>query len=175
MADEILLILNNKSKPLVDHYLETVARGGLRKYRAATQTGIREGHDLYSHLIHGGLLAHSLGTLFGFPDEEVRLLMAAFSIHDLNKLYEPGGKSLRKLADDREFFERVFQDSGVADFLPEWRDHFVDLKQLILGHGAHTTTAGERLLARIDGCRLTKERLNELTHLMRAVDISDID
>ncbi len=30
MADEILLILNNKQKPLVDRYLETVARGGLR-------------------------------------------------------------------------------------------------------------------------------------------------
>jgi CRISPR-associated protein Csc3 len=175
MADELLLILNNQQKPLVDHYLETVARGGLRKYRATTQTGIRSGHDLYSHLVRGGLLAHSLGTLFGFPDEEIRLLMAAFSIHDLNKLYEPGGKSLRKLADDRAFFEQVIHDSGVAEFFPDWRESFTDLKQLVLGHGAHTTAAGERLLARIDGSRLTKDRLNELTHLMRAVDISDID
>jgi hypothetical protein len=85
MAEEILLILNDQQKPLVDHYLETVARGGLQKYRAATQTGIRSGHNLYSHLVRGGLLAHSLGTLFGFPDEDIRLLMAAFSIHDLNK------------------------------------------------------------------------------------------
>lgn len=175
MADEILLILNDHQKPLVDHYLETVARGGLRKHRAAMQTGIRSGHDLYSHLVCGGLLAHSLGTLFEFPDEEIRLLMAAFSIHDLNKLYEPGGRSLRKLADDWAFFEQVIHDSGVAEFFPDWRDSFTDLKQLVLGHGAHTTTAGERLLARIDGSRLSKERLNELTHLMRAVDISDID
>lgn len=175
MADEILLILNNKSKPLVDYYLETVARGGLQKYRDTKQTGIRTGHDLYSHLIRGGLLAHSLGTLFGFPDDEIRLLMAAFSIHDLNKLYEPGGKSLRKLADDRVFFEQIIQDSGTADFLPEWQEQFVDLKQLVLGHGAHTTVAGERLFARIEGSRLSKERLTELTHLMRAVDISDID
>ena len=101
--------------------------------------------------------------------------MSAFSIHDLNKLYEPGGKSLRKLADDRAFFEQVIQDSGVAEFLPNWQEHFTDLKQLILGHGAHTTAAGRRLLARIDGSRLDKERLNELTHLMRAVDISDIN
>lgn len=175
MAEEILLILNDQQKPVVDHYLETVARGGLKKYRTTTQTGIRAGHDLYSHLIHGGLLIHSLGTLFGFPDEEIRLLMAAFSIHDLNKLYEPGGKNLRTLADDREFFEQVIHDSGVADFLPEWREQFVDLKQLVLGHGAHTTAAGERLLAQIAGSRLSKDRLNELTHLMRAVDISDID
>src|SRR5581483_6275547 len=174
MADEILLILNNQQKPLVNDYLETIARGGLQKYRDTKQTGIRTGHDLYSHLIRGGLLAHSLGTLFGFPDEEIRLLMATFSIHDLNKLYEPGGKSLRKLADDRAFFEQVIQDSGIADFLPEWREQFVDLKQLVLGHGAHTTAAGERLFARIDGSRLSKERLTELTHLMRAVDISDI-
>ncbi|MBI3245620.1 MAG: hypothetical protein HYZ50_03825 [Deltaproteobacteria bacterium] len=101
--------------------------------------------------------------------------MAAFSIHDLNKLYEPGGKSLRKLADDREFFEQVIHDSGATDFFPDWHESFTDLKQLVLGHGAHTTAAGERLLARIDGSRLSKERLNELTHLMRAVDISDID
>lgn len=175
MAEELLLILNDQQRPLVDHYLETVARGGLRKHRAAMQTGIRSGHDLYSHLVHGGLLAHSLGTLFGFPDEEIRLLMAAFSIHDLNKLYEPGGKSLRKLADDRSFFEQVIHDSGVTEFFPDWRESFTDLKQLVLGHGAHTTTAGERLLAHIDGSRLSKERLNELTHLMRAVDISDID
>lgn len=175
MAEEILLILNDQQKPLVNHYLETVARGGLRKYHATTQTGIRSGHDLYSHLVHGGLLAYSLGALFGFPDEEIRLFMAAFSIHDLNKLYEPGGKSLQKLADDRAFFEQVIHDSGVAEFFPDWRESFTDLKQLVLGHGAHTTAAGERLLARIEGSRLTKDRLNELTHLMRAVDISDID
>lgn len=175
MAEELLLILSDQQNPLVDHYLETVARGGLRKYRNATQTGIRSGHDLYSHLVRGGLLAHSLGTLFRFPDEEIRLLMAAFSIHDLNKLYEPGGKSLRKLADDREFFDQVIHDSGVAEFFPDWRESFIDIKQLVLGHGAHTTAAGERLLARIDGSRLSKDRLNELTHLMRAVDISDID
>jgi CRISPR-associated protein Csc3 len=175
MADEILLVLNNQQKPLVNHYLETVAHGGLRKYRAATQTGIREGHDLYSHFIRGGLLAYSLGTLFRLPEEEIRLLVAAFSIHDLNKLYEPGGKSLRKLADDRAFFEQVIHDSGVADFLSGWRENFTDLKQLVLGHGGHTTVAGERLLARIKGSRLSKDRLDELTHLMRAVDISDID
>jgi CRISPR-associated protein Csc3 len=175
MANELLLMLNDQEQPLVDRYLETVARGGLRKHRATTQTGIRQGHDLYSHLVRGGLLAHSLGTLFGFPDEEICLLMSAFSIHDLNKLYEPGGKSLRKLADDRAFFEQVIQESGVAEFFPDWQAYFADLKQLILGHGAHTTAAGERLLARIDDSRLSKERLNELTHLMRAVDISDID
>src|SRR5262245_8082971 len=101
--------------------------------------------------------------------------MSAFSIHDLNKLYEPGGKSLRKLADDRAFFEQVIRDSGVAAFLPEWREAFADLKQLVLGHGGHTTVAGERLLAHIEGSRLRKDRLEELTHLMRAVDISDID
>src|SRR5215813_540907 len=134
MADEILLILNNQRKPLVDHYLETVARGGLRKYRTATQTGIREGHDLYSHLIRGGLLLYSLGSLLELSEAETRLLMSAFSIHDLNKLYEPGGKSLRKLADDRTFFEQIIHDSGVAEFLPEWRESFTDLKQLILGN-----------------------------------------
>ena len=175
MADELLLILNNQQKPLVDQYLETVARGGLRKYRTTRQTGIRQGHDLYSHLVRGGLLAYSLGTLFEFPDEEIRLLMSAFSIHDLNKLYEPGGKSLRKLADDRAFFEQVIHDSGVADFLSDWRENFTDLKQLVLGHGGHTTVAGERLLAHVEGSRLSKDRLDELTHLMRAVDISDID
>ena len=174
MADELLLILSNKKKPIVQHYLETVAQGGLQKYHAATQTGIREGHDLYSHLIRGALLLHSLGSLFRYSEKEIRLLMAAFSIHDLNKLYEPGGKSLRRLADDRAFFEQVIHDSGVAEFLPEWREVFADLKQLILGHGGHTTVAGERLLARVEGSRIDKGRLEALTFLMRAVDISDL-
>ena len=114
MADEILLILNNKKKPIIEHYLETVAQGSLQKYRIATQTGIREGQDLYSHLIQGALLLHSLSSLFECSEEETRLIMAAFSIHDLNKLYKLGGKSLRKLADDRTFFEQVIHDSGVA-------------------------------------------------------------
>src|SRR5262249_9750900 len=69
----------------------------------------------------------------------------------------------------------VIHDSGVADFIREWRESFTDLKQLVLGHGGHTTVAGERLFARIEGSRLSKDRLEELTHLMRAVDISDID
>jgi CRISPR-associated protein Csc3 len=80
-----------------------------------------------------------------------------------------------KLADEREFFEQVIQDAGVVEFFPDWHESFTDLKQLVLGHGAHTTAAGERLFARVEGSRLSKERLNELTHLMRAVDISDID
>ena len=44
-----------------------------------------------------------------------------------------------------------------------------------MGHGGHTTVAGERLLARIEGSRLSKERLEALTHLMRAVDVADLD
>ena len=174
MADELLLTLLNKKKPLVEDYLETVAQGSLQKYRAATQTGIREGQDLYSHLIRGALLLHSLSPLFECSEEETRLLMAAFSIHDLNKLYEPGEKSLRKLADDQTFFKRVIHDSRVAAFLPDWQERSEDLKQLILGHGAHTTVAGERLLARVPGSRIEKGRLEALTFLMRAGDISDL-
>jgi CRISPR-associated protein Csc3 len=174
MADELLLILTNKQKPLVDSYLEFVAYGGLQKYRSKAQWGVREGQDLYSHLVRGGLLLHSLGALFNLEEQEIRLLMSAFSIHDLNKLYEPGDKRLRQLADDRTFLEQVINESGVGDFLPQWEEYFVDLKQLILGHGGHTTVAGEQLLARIPGSRLGKERLQELTHLMRATDIADL-
>src|SRR6266581_1459040 len=107
MADEILLIFTNKQKPLIDDYLESVVRGGLRRYQTATQRGIRAGQDLYSHLTRGGLLLYSLGSLLDLEEQETRLLMAAFSIHDLNKLYEPGDKGLRQLADDRAFFEQV--------------------------------------------------------------------
>ena len=103
MADEILLIFTHKQKPIADAYLETVASSGLHKYRSVSQYGVREGQDLYSHLVCGGLRLHALSSLFGFSALETRLLMSAFSIHDLNKLYEPGGKGLRQLADDRAF------------------------------------------------------------------------
>ena len=53
MADELLLILTNKQKPLVDGYLECIAYGGLQKYRSKAQWGVREGQDLYSHLCSG--------------------------------------------------------------------------------------------------------------------------
>ena len=62
MPDEILLIFTNKQKPLIDDYLESVVRGGLRRYQTATQRGIRTGQDLYSHLTRGGLLLYSLGS-----------------------------------------------------------------------------------------------------------------
>ena len=174
MADEILLIFANKQKPLIDDYLESVVQGGLRKYQTATQRGIRAGQDLYSHLIRGGLLLYSLGSLLDLDEQEIRLLMAAFSIHDLNKLYEPGDKGLRPLADDRAFLEQMIRESGVANFFPVWEEYVMDLKQLILGHGGHSTLAGEQLLARIPASRVGKERLQELTHLMRAVDIADL-
>jgi CRISPR-associated protein Csc3 len=174
MADEILLILTNKQKPTVDSYLECIAYGGLQKYQSRAQWGIREGQDLYSHLVRGGLLLHSLGSLFDLEEQETRLLMSAFSIHDLNKLYEPGDKRLRQLADDRPFLEQVVNEYGVGAFFPQWEEYFVDLKQLILGHGGHTTVAGEQLLARIPGSHLGKERLQDLTHLMRATDIADL-
>src|SRR5215813_9818416 len=62
--------------------------------------------------------------------------------------------------------------------IPSYRKPLETQKLLMLadlGHGGHTTVAGERLLARMEGSRLSKERLDELTHLMRAADISDID
>jgi CRISPR-associated protein Csc3 len=174
MPDEILLIFTNTQKPLVDDYLESVVRGGLRRYQTTTQRGIRAGQDLYSHLTRGGLLLYSLGSLLDLDEQEIRLLMAAFSIHDLNKLYEPGDKGLRQLADDRAFLEQMIRESGVANFFPVWEEYVMDLKQLILGHGGHSTLAGEQLLARIPASRVGKERLQELTHLMRAVDIADL-
>lgn len=174
MADEILLIFTNKQKPLIDDYLESVVRGGLRRYQTATQRGIRAGQDLYSHLTRGGLLLYSLGSLLALDEQETRLLMAAFSIHDLNKLYEPGDKGLRQLADNQVFLEHMIKVSGVAEFLPVWKEYVIDLKQLILGHGGHSTLAGEQLLARIPASRVGKERLQELTHLMRAVDVADL-
>jgi CRISPR-associated protein Csc3 len=174
MADEILLIFANKQKPLIDDYLESVVQGGLRKYQTTTQRGIREGQDLYSHLTRGAMFLYSLGSLLDLDEQETRLLMAAFSIHDLNKLYEPGDKGLRQLADNRAFLEQMIKVSGVADFLPAWEEYFIDLKQLILGHGGHSTLAGEQLLARITASRVGKERLQELTHLMRAVDVADL-
>src|SRR6266487_2419501 len=82
--------------------------------------GFVRGQDLYSHLTRGGLLLYSLGSILDLDEQETRLLMAAFSIHDLNKLYEPGDKGLRQLADDRAFLEQVINMSGVADFLPVW-------------------------------------------------------
>src|SRR5439155_22920049 len=116
MADEILLIFTNKQKPLIDDYLESVVRGGLRKYQTATQRGIRAGQDLYSHLTRGGLLLYFLGSLLDLDEQETRLLMAAFSIHDLNKLYERGDKGLRQLADDRVFLEQMIKASWSKNY-----------------------------------------------------------
>ncbi len=126
-GDEILLIFSHKQKPIVDAYLETVASGGLHKYRSVSQYGIREGQDLYSHLAYGGMRLHTLSSLFDFSESETRLLMSAFSIHDLNKLYEPGGKGLRQLADDRAFLEQMIHEMGVSRFFPAWENYVVDL------------------------------------------------
>jgi CRISPR-associated protein Csc3 len=173
MAGSLLLQLRSK-KPVHNNYLKYVIRGGLKEYEVIEQHGIREGTNLMGHYINGASFIHSIYELLGLSDEECTLLMSAFSIHDLNKLPWGEGKELKKLIDDHDFVKGEIKRTGINNFFLQWEEYFQDILTLIRSHSGHHHLSGDFLIPASDKTKLGYKRLEKLSLLMKAADISDL-
>jgi CRISPR-associated protein Csc3 len=146
-------------------YLREVAPT-LSPYRDVVQTGIREGVTLLDHLMNGALFIGSILPAFDFDEAEIRTLLAAFTLHDANKMLEDT-RSLAKV-------------SLSADFDVLWERHRVDV---LVDPGRHELVRtlvvntsykhGKTADALLGGPALTQD-VKRLRTAMTAADIHDL-
>jgi CRISPR-associated protein Csc3 len=162
-------------------YLLCIANKKMRSYKQIIHTrGEKQGQSYYSHVMDLVTIAEKLRLPIGLDEYEMRCVLLALTIHDLNKV-PPYDKRLdgreEKYADaaSAENIKAELERLEVDDFFPEWREYLQDIVMLAHFHQESATGTTLTFDQRIfEQCRLRPGRLKgPLKNLMKAADTSD--
>jgi CRISPR-associated protein Csc3 len=176
---EILALLGEaieegQSRVLAE-YLELVADQPLSRLKADRylQHGGKLGQSLFAHILDGIFVLEQLRHLFRLPEHEARVLFAAYTLHDINKLVTTSG-GLAKDATPETLAEQI-RLYRLDRFFPDYSEYLHDITTLARKHPGHTSVSGESLIRR-NSARygLGLDRVEELAPLMRALDVIDL-
>ncbi len=162
-------------------YLTKVANGKMRSYKQIIHDrGEKQGQSYYGHVIDLTSMANQLRPALDLNATEMRCVLLALTIHDMNKI-PPYNKRAdgrdAKYADaaTEEHIRRELERLEVAEFFPQWRDYLLDI--VVLAHFHQESATGTMLVIdnrKITQCRLPQERIKgPLKFLMKAVDKAD--
>ena len=162
-------------------YLLYIANKKMRNYKQIIHTrGEKQGQSYYSHVMDLVTIAEKLRLPIGLDDREMRCVLLALTIHDLNKVppYDkrPDGRD-EKYADAASAanIQSELERLEVDAFFPEWRAYIQDI--VLLAHFHQESATGTTLTfdQRVfEQCKLRPGRLKgPLKHLMKAADASD--
>ncbi len=172
---------NTNGSDVFSGYLQHIANKKLRRYkRIIHNRGEKQGQSYYSHVMDLVTIAEKLRVALELDEREMRCVLLALTIHDLNKIppYDkgPGGKEA-KYADAAtpENIRAELEKLEVDAFFPEWREYLQDI--VLLAHFHQESATGTTLTLdqrMFDKCKLPSGRLKgSLKHLMKAADTSD--
>lgn len=170
--------LSDSSEVLPD-YIEYIANKNLRHYKYIVQYGGKEGESVWTHIMNLVTIIEKLRPLFQLSADEMRCLLLALTIHDLNKVEAygklPNGKNASYANAASE--EHIVQELDLLDastFFPQWRDYQFDIIYLAHAHQEGSTVETVFNEWEMGQCRLNRDRLEgALKFLMKAADVSD--
>ncbi|MDQ2714336.1 MAG: type I-D CRISPR-associated protein Cas10d/Csc3 [Chloroflexota bacterium] len=162
-------------------YLALVASGHMRRYkRIVHERGSKQGQSYYGHVIDLTSIAARLGPVIEVNATEMRCVLLALTIHDMNKIpphnKRPDGKEA-KYADAAtpEQIRNELEQLVVDTFFQQWRDYLLDI--VVLAHFHQEAATGTTLVIdqrKINECKLPRERIKgPLKSLMKAADKAD--
>lgn len=162
-------------------YLASVADGPMRHYkRIIHDRGSKQGQSYYGHVIDLTSFACRSGPVLEINATEMRCVLLALTIHDMNKIppynTRPDGREA-KYADAAtpEHIWSELERLEVDTFFPEWREYLSDI--VILAHFHQEAATGTTLVIdqrKINECKLPRERIRgPLKSLMKAADKAD--
>ncbi len=165
---------------LLAEYYREIAAGPMMAYRQISQWGNKQGQSYYVHALDGIAVIHKLreAGVVEMTDLEEQLLFAAFTIHDINKIWHwrnPG-------QDQRLSYARIASPKNVADelrrlgfevFFPDWEEFLEDITQLAHYH-QHDAAPLADLDLHYGNYKTDHDRLEELGKLMMGVDNLDL-
>lgn len=163
-----------------DDYLREIANNQLRRYKTIIHYGGKQGQSYYSHVMDVVTLAEKLRPAIELDEHEMRCILLALTIHDLNKLPAYGTRADGKYvnyndAATPENIRAELERLQADEFFAAWRDYLQDI--VLLAHSHQEAATGSTLTfdQRVfDTCKLRPARLKGvLKHLMKAVDTAD--
>lgn len=108
------------------------------------QWGSRAGITLAEHLDSACQFVLTVSHIASVPEEKRSLILAATSVHDLNKL-DSTGRHVKKLARDRDFLKKQLELACVDRFV-KTSDDLEFVRRLIERHSGHNSSDGMRFL-----------------------------
>jgi CRISPR-associated protein Csc3 len=160
-------------------YIECVANKHLLRYKYIVQYGSKEGESVWTHIMNLVTTIEKLRPLFHLNSDEMRCLLLALTIHDLNKIdpysKSPNGRDASYVnAASKEHIVQELDKLDATNFFSNWRNYQFDI--IYLAHAHQEGSMVETVLNQheIDQCRLDMDRLEgPLKFLMKAADVSD--
>jgi len=164
-----------------NEYLHRVANGKMRRYKQIIHDrGEKQGQSYYGHVMDLVSVADKLSSAIGLDEQEMRCVLLALTIHDMNKIppYNklPNGREA-KYADAAtpENIREELEQLEVDSFFPKWREYVSDI--VLLAHFHQESATGTTYVIdqrKINQCTLPPGRLKgPLKSLMKAADTSD--
>ncbi len=163
---------------LLAEYYREVASGPMTSYRRIIQGGNKQGQNYYAHVLDGIAVLHKLraARIVEMSDIEERLLLAAYTVHDMNKIPPYGGRDVKLSFTNIATCENIGTELQRIDFgryFYEWEEYLEDIKLLIHLH-QHDAAPVFDLDQGKHSYKLLHERLLEFGELLYAVDNLDL-
>jgi len=168
---------------LLADYFRKIAAGPMTSYRRISQYGAKQGQSYYAHALDGVLIIHKLRAagVVKMNDIEEQLLLAAYTVHDINKIEpyaKPDDKRSYATIATRENFTTELRRLGMDDFFvgkqgESWQDYGQDIWLLAHFHQYMTAPVGYQDRGHYQ-YKLPLERLEDLGKLMYAADHLDL-
>jgi CRISPR-associated protein Csc3 len=171
---------SKQANDVFGEYLSSVANRKMRSYKLLVQYGGKEGQTYYGHVMDLASVADKLRPAIGLDDREMRCVLLALTIHDMNKLplYNRGADGREASyanAATPENIRAELERLEVDAFFPQWREYLHDI--VLLAHFHQESATGTTNVIdqrKINECKLPAGRLKgPLKFLMKAADIAD--
>ncbi len=171
--DILQLITASNQNKFINEYFEKVVSTGLLPYRKIYQTNSRSGSTLYDHVLNGVLLIWRLSELLDFSEEERKVMIAAYTVHDLNKVSEYSGRKFLEIATEENILGELDKTNMNKIFtVDNWLS---EISYLVRNHPEHYAVGGENFIPDLAPTQIPLDRgLEQMVQLIKAVDISDL-
>jgi CRISPR-associated protein Csc3 len=179
VSDELDLFYAADGAEVLHDFIRLIGNQKLLSFKSVIHTGGKAGESLWSHVMNLVMIIEKLRPLFELEELEMRCLLLALVIHDLNKLEGygklPDGKEIRYAeVTVPEKLRKALESFHVGLFFPAWCDYLPDIKYLADAHQEKASLASQYNQKYMDTCRLDQQRLKgPLRFLMKAADVAD--
>lgn len=169
-----------KEISVFNDYYEKIVNKNLKEYKKIVQYGMKKNQTLYSHVLNMIGVLDEIKDILKLSNLELKVLIVAITIHDLNKEEEHKGKGYLKIIseENREGeYKNILKECeklNIQEFFSEYEDYMEDIRAIIAGHSAHTSSFAESLFCNLHKYKLSNERIDILVYIIRALDVIDL-
>ncbi|MBZ9622634.1 type I-D CRISPR-associated protein Cas10d/Csc3 [Clostridium sp. FP2] len=175
-----LRLASLKETGIFNEYYEKIVNKKLSKYKKIVQYGMKKNQTLYSHVLDMIGVLDSIKSILPINELELRVLIVAVTIHDLNKLEEHSEKSYLRIISEQNNkgeYANILKECealNIEDFFPQYMEYIEDIRAIIGEHSAHLSSFAENLICNPERYKLGDEKIKILKSIIRALDVLDL-